>query len=87
MNDVEIKQLFDIIFMMVFSLVMAMALVYGLYRGAIFMWKKHKKSKVLRKIQDYVDNKQFQQVISFDKEGLPVMVEISEEKVKKIVSL
>ena len=87
MNDVEIKQLFDIIFMMVISFVMAISLAYGLYRGAIFVWKKHKKSNVLRKIQYYIDNKQFQQVISFDKEGLPVMVEISDKKVKKIVSL
>jgi len=87
MNDVEMKQLFDIIFMMMISFVMAIALAYGLYRGAIFVWKKNKKSKVLRKMQYYIDNKQFQQVISFDKEGLPVMVEISDKKVKKIVSL
>ena len=87
MNDVEMKQLFDIIFMMVISFVMAIALVYGLYRGAVVVWEKHKKSKVLRKIQYYVDNKQFQQVISFDKEGLPILIEISDKKIKKIVSL
>ena len=87
MNELEMKQLFDIIFMMVTSFVMAVALVYGVYRGAVIVWKKHKKSKVLRKIQYYVDNKQFEKVISFDKEGLPILIEISDEKVKKIVSL
>lgn len=87
MNELEMKQLFDIIFMMVISFVMSIALVYGLYRGAIIVWKKHKKSKILNKIQAYVSNGQFQKVISFDKEGLPILIEISDKKVKKIVSL
>ena len=87
MNELEMKQLFDIIFMMVISFVMSISLVYGLYRGAIIVWKKHKKSKILNKIQYYVDNKQFEQVISFDKEGLPTLIAISDKKVKKIVSL
>ena len=87
MNEVDMKQLFDIIFMMVMSFVMAISLAYGLYKGASILWKQHKKSKVLKKIQLYVNSGQFEKVVSFDKEGLPVMVEISEKKVKKIVSL
>ena len=87
MNEAEMKQLFDIIFMMVISFVMAIALAYGLYKGALIMWKQHRKSKILKKIQNYVNNGQFQKVVSFDKEGLPIFIEISDKKVKKIISL
>jgi len=87
MNEIEIKQLFDIIFMIVISFVVAIALAYGLYKGAMITWKQHKKSKILKKIQHYVENNQFEKVISFDKEGLPVLIEINEKKAKKIVSL
>ena len=87
MNEPEMKQLFDIIFMMIISFVMAIALAYGLYKGIIVVWKQHKKSKLLKKIQHYVDNDQFTQVISFDKEGLPVLIEVGDKKAKKIVSL
>ena len=81
------KQLFDVIFMMVISFVMAISLMYGLYKGAVIVWKQHKKSKILKKIQYFVESGQFNQVVSFDKEGLPVLIEISDKKVKKIVSL
>ncbi len=87
MNEPEMKQLFDIIFMMMISFVMAVAVAYGLYRGALLLWKQHKKSKSLKKIQHYVDSNQFIQVISFDKEGLPVLIEVGDKKAKKIVSL
>jgi len=87
LNEQEMKQLFDIIFMMVISFVMAISLLYGLYRGAIILWKQHRKGKVLKKIQHYVDMNQFKQVVSFDKEGIPILIEISDEKIKKIVAL
>jgi len=51
------------------------------------MWKQHRKSKILKKIQNYVNNGQFQKVVSFDKEGLPIFIEISDKKTKKIISL
>jgi len=86
-NEAEMKQLFDIIFMMVISFVMAISLVYGIYKGAISIWKQHRKSKVLKKIQQYVNNNQFQQVVSFDKEGIPILIEISDKKMKKIIAL
>jgi len=87
MNEPDMKQLFDIIFMMAVSFVMAIAVTYGLYKGAIVVWKGYKKSKMLKKIQYYVDNNQFERVISFDKEGLPVLIEIGDKKTKKIISL
>lgn len=87
MNEVEMKQLFDIIFMMVISFVMVAALVFGSYRGLAIAWKRHKKSKILKKIQAYINNGQFQKIITFDHEGLPILVEITEKKEKKIISL
>jgi uncharacterized membrane protein len=87
MNEVEMKQLFDVIFMMMISFVMVMALVYGSYKGVTIAWKKHKKSKTLKKIQTYINNREFQKIITFDHEGLPVLVEIMEKKEKKIISL
>jgi len=87
MNEADMKQLFDVIFMMVISFVMAISLAYGLYKGMTIVWKQHKKSKVLKKIQHYVQRGEFTQVVSFDKEGLPVLIEISDKKAKKIVSV
>ena len=87
MSEAEIKPLFDIVFMLVVSFVMAIMIIYGLYKGLTIVWKQHRKSKILKKLQMYIDNKQFQKVISFDKEGLPIFIEISDKKVNKIVSL
>ena len=86
-QEMEMKQLFDVIFMIVVSFAMVIALVYGSYKGLSLAWKKHKRSKMLKKIQGYMTNGQFQKIITFDHEGLPVLVEIIEKKEKKIISL
>jgi len=87
MNEVEMKQLFDVIFMMIVSMVMIFAFIYGAYKGLFIAWKRHKKLKMLKKIQAYVNNGEFQKIITFDCEGLPILVEIIEKKEKKIIAL
>jgi len=87
MNELETKQIFDIIFMMISSLVMIFIFIFTSYKVLVITWKKHKKSKMVKKMQAYINNGQFQKVITFNHEGLPVLVEIIEKKEKKIISL
>lgn len=81
------KSVFDIIFMMVSSLVIVFSIVYGIYLGLRIGVKNYTKNKRLKKIQAYVASGEFRDVISFDKEGLPVLIEIGENQEKKIISL
>ena len=87
MHETEMKQLFDIVFMMVLSMAMIMALMTVIYLGLSFMYRKHKKSKVLDKIKYYIAENTFVKVVTHDKRGIPVMIEIVENKEQKIIVL
>ena len=87
MSETEMKSIFDIIFMMMSSLVVVFSIAYGIYLGLRIGIRNYTKNKRLNKIQSYVASGEFKNVISFDKEGLPVLVEIGVNKEKKIISL
>lgn len=87
MNEMEMKPIFDIIFMMISSLVVVFSIAYGIYVGLRIGVKNYTKNKRLKKIQSYVYSGEFKKVTTFDREGIPVLIEISKNQENKIISL
>ena len=87
MSELEIKQLSDIIFMLITSIVVVSSVFYGIYLGFSIAYHSYKKTKSIKKIQMYADNNQFVKVITFDKHGIPVLIEVEINNKRKILKI
>jgi len=88
MSEVESKQLFDIIFMVIMSIVLVFSLFYGIYKGFHMSYMAYKKRRVLKKIQQLVSENKFLRVITHDKNGIPILVQVkNKNNTEKIMVL
>lgn len=88
MNDIDSKQLFDIIFMMVLSLVIVTSAFYGAYKGLQMVLLRYLKSRAIKKIQKHASSHIFVSIKTFDRHGIPTFIEIQAGKNKtEIIAL